>query len=65
MNEEEKTIKIKLKKRHLEWIKKNYGKSKSGVTSLFEYGGIDIQEVHAMADLLYHINAAFEIEDDK
>jgi hypothetical protein len=62
MNEEEKTIKIKLKKRHLEWIKKNYRKSKSGVTSLFEYGGIDIQEVHAIADLLYHLNEAFEIE---
>tara|TARA_X000001316_G_C893313_1_gene14227 strand:+ start:107 stop:304 length:198 start_codon:yes stop_codon:yes gene_type:complete len=63
MNEDEKTIKIKLKKRHVEWIKKNYGKSKMGVTSLFEYGGIDIQEVHAIADLLYHLNEAFNIED--
>ena len=64
MNEEEKTIKIKLKKRHLEWIKKNYRKSKSGVTSLFEYGGIDIMDAHAMADLLMHLNDAFKIEDE-
>ena len=59
----EKMITIKLPARHLEWIKKNYRKSRSGVTSLFEYGGIDIQEVHAIADLLYHLNEAFEIEE--
>jgi hypothetical protein len=58
----EKQITIKIPARHLEWIKKNYSKSRSGVTSLFEYGGIDIQEVHAIADLLYHLNEAFEIE---
>ena len=46
----------------MEWIKKNYFKSKRGATSLFEYGGIDIQEAHAIADLLYHLNEAFEIE---
>ena len=59
----EKQITIKLPARHLEWIKKNYRKSKGGVNSLFEYGGIDIQEVHAIADLLYHLNEAFEIEE--
>ena len=59
---DEKQIKIKIPARHLEWIKKNYRKSRSGVTSLFEYGGIDIQEVHAIADLLYHLNEALEIE---
>lgn len=58
----EKQITIKIPARHLEWIKKNYRKSKRGVNSLFEYGGIDIQEVHAIADLLYHLNEAFEIE---
>ena len=58
----EKMITIKVPERNLEWIKKNYRKSRSGVTSLFEYGGIDIQEVHAIADLLYHLNEAFEIE---
>ena len=58
----EKIITIKIPARHLEWIKKNYGKSKRGLNSLFEYGGIDIQEVHAIADLLYHLNEAFEIE---
>ena len=58
----EKKITIKIPARHLEWIKKNYRKSRNGVTSLFEYGGIDIQEVHAIADLLYHLNEAFEIE---
>ena len=47
----EKKITIKIPARHLEWIKNNYRKSRSGVTSLFEYGGIDIQEVHAIADL--------------
>ena len=60
MNEKKITIKIPV--RHLEWIKKNYRKSRSGVTSWFEYDGIDIQEVHAIADLLYHLNEAFEIE---
>ena len=59
----EKIITIKIPARHLEWIKKNYRKSKRGVNSLFEYGGIDIQEVHAIADLLYHLNEAFEIEE--
>ena len=59
---DEKQIKIKILARHLEWIKKNYRKSRNGVTSLFEYGGIDIQEVHAIADLLYHLNEALEIE---
>jgi hypothetical protein len=59
----EKKITIKIPARHLEWIKKNYRKSRSGVTSLFEYGGIDIQEVHAIADLLYHLKEAFQIED--
>ena len=61
----EKKITIKISERHLKWIKKNYAKSKSGMTSLFEYGGIDIKEVHAIADLLYHLNEAFEIEGDK
>ena len=59
----EKKITIKIPARHLEWIKKNYRKSKRGVNSLFEYGGIDIQEVHAIADLLYHLNEAFNIEE--
>ena len=61
----EKIITVKIPERHLEWIKKNYRKSKRGATSLFEYGGIDIQECHAIADLLYHLNEAFNIEDDK
>ena len=60
----EKKITIKIAKRHLEWIKNNYRKSKSGVNSLLEYGGIDIQEVHAISDLLYHLNEAFKIEDE-
>jgi len=57
-----KKITIKIPARHLEWIKKNYRKARQGTNSLFEYGGIDIQEVHAIADLLYHLNEAFEIE---
>ena len=58
----EKKITIKIPARHLEWIKKNYRKARQGTNSLFEYGGIDIEEVHAIADLLYHLNEAFEIE---
>jgi len=57
-------IKIKVPSRNVEWIKKNYMKSKQGTTSLFEHGGIDITEAHAIADLLYHINEAFKIEDE-
>lgn len=60
----EKQITIKILARHLEWIKKNYLKARQGTNSLFEYGGIDIQEVHAIADLLYHLNEAFKIEDE-
>jgi hypothetical protein len=60
----EKQITIKIPARHLEWIKKNYRKSKQGVNSLFEYGGIDIREVHAIADLLYHLDEAFNIEEN-
>lgn len=59
----EKMITIKLQERNLTWIKNNYRKAKQGTNSLFEYGGIDIQEVHALADLLYHLNEAFQIED--
>jgi len=58
----EKIITVKLQERNLTWIKNNYRKAKQGTNSLFEYGGIDIQEVHALADLLYHLNEAFEIE---
>ena len=58
-------ITIKIPARHLEWIKKNYRKARQGTNSLFEYGGIDIQEVHAIADLLYHLNEAFEIEESE
>ena len=58
----EKIITVKLQERNLTWIKKNYRKARQGTNSLFEYGGIDIQEVHAIADLLYHLNEAFEIE---
>ena len=61
----EKKITIKLPARHLEWIKKNYRKARQGTNSLFEYGGIDIQEVHAIADLLYHLNEAFKIEESE
>ena len=61
----EKKITIKIPARHLEWIKKNYDKAKWGVSSLFEYGGIDIMDAHAMADLLMHTNEAFNIEDSK
>ena len=59
----EKKITIKIPERHLKWIKNNYRKARQGTNSLFEYGGIDIQEVHAIADLLYHLNEAFQIEE--
>jgi len=52
----EKMITVKIPERNLEWIKKNYDKAKWGVSSLFEYGGIDIMDAHAMA---------FNIENDK
>lgn len=61
----QKMITVKIPERNLEWIKKNYDKAKWGVSSLFEYGGIDIMDAHAMADLLIHTNEAFNIEDDK
>ena len=61
----QKMITVKIPERNLEWIKKNYAKAKLGVTSLFEYGGIDIMDAHAMADLLMHTNEAFNIEDGK
>ena len=60
----EKMVTVKIPERNVEWIKKNYMKSKQGTASLFEYGGIDIKEAHAIADLLYHINEAFEIGDE-
>ena len=59
----EKRITVKIPERHLTWIKMNYRKARQGTNSLFEYGGIDIQEVHAIADLLYHLNEAFKIEE--
>ena len=55
-------ITIKVPESRLKWIKEEYKLAKWGVNGLFEYGGIDIQEVHAIADLLYHLNEAFEIE---
>ena len=60
----EKMITVKIPARHLEWIKNNYTKARQGTNSLFEYGGIDIQECHAIADLLYHVNEAFNIEKE-
>ena len=59
----EKRTTVKIPERHLTWIIKNYRKARQGTNSLFEYGGIDIQEVHAIADLLYHLNEAFNIEE--
>ena len=61
----EKKITVKIPERHLTWIKMNYRKARQGTTSLFEYGGIDIQELHAIADLLYHLNEALKIEEDE
>ena len=61
----QKMITVKIPERNLEWIKKNYDKAKWGVSCLFEYGGIDIMDAHAMADLLMHTNEAFNIEDSK
>ena len=61
----QKMITVKIPERNLEWIKKNYDKAKWGVSSLVEYGGIDIMDAHAMADLLMHTNEAFNIEDGK
>ena len=60
----QKMITVKIPERNLEWIKKNYDKAKGGVSSLFEYGGIDIMDAHAMADLLMHLNDAFNIEEE-
>ena len=64
----EKKITIKIPERHLKWIKNKTSSirneyDRQGTNSLFEYGGIDIQEVHATADLLYHLNEAFKIEE--
>jgi len=64
MSIKEKVITVKVPERNLTWIKNNYRKSKQGVNSLFEYGGIDIREVHAIADLLYHVDEAFNIEEN-
>jgi hypothetical protein len=63
MNIKEKMITIKISERNLKWIKENYPESKQGVICLFEYGGIDIKNVHAISDILYHINEALKIED--
>ena len=59
----EKMITVKIPERNLKRIKKNYDKAKWGVNSLFEYGGIDIMDAHAIADLLMHTNEAFNIEE--
>tara|TARA_R110000851_G_scaffold324778_2_gene492327 strand:+ start:181 stop:381 length:201 start_codon:yes stop_codon:yes gene_type:complete len=64
MSIKEKMITIKISERNAKWIKKYYPKAKRGVSNLFEYGGIDIQEAHAIADILYHTNEAFNIEGD-
>jgi len=60
----EKTITIKVPESRLEWIKEEYKLAKWGVNSLFEYGGIDIKEAHALADILCHVNEVFQLEED-
>ena len=58
----EKKITIKIPARHLEWIKKNYRKARQGTNSLFEYGGMDIKEAHALADLRASVRSPNSVE---
>ena len=60
----EKMITIKVQESRLNWIKDEYKLAKWGVTGLFEYGGMDIKEAHALADILCHVNEVFQIEED-
>lgn len=63
MNIKEKMITIKISERNLKWIKEYYPESKHGVNCLFEYGGIDIKDVHAIQSILWHIDEALKIEE--
>tara|TARA_Y100000385_G_C12945083_1_gene572946 strand:+ start:435 stop:623 length:189 start_codon:yes stop_codon:yes gene_type:complete len=60
----DKMITIKVPESRLKWIKDEYKLAKWGVNGLFEYGGIDIKEAHALADILCHVNEVFQIEED-
>jgi hypothetical protein len=60
----EKTITIKVPEYRFRWIKNEYKVAKSGVQALFEYGTIDIKEVHALADILRNVYMIFQIEED-
>jgi hypothetical protein len=51
----EKMITIKVPESRLKWIKDEYKTAKWGVNGLFEYGGMDIKEAHALADILCHV----------
>jgi len=60
----EKMITIKVPESRFKWIKEEYKLAKWGVNGLFEYGGMDIKEAHALADILCHVNEVFQIEDE-
>jgi hypothetical protein len=60
----EKKITIKVPDYRVRWIKNEYKVAKSGVQALFEYGTIDIKEVHALADILRNVDMIFQIEKD-
>ena len=60
----EKMITIKVPDYRVRWIKDDFKNAKQGVQSLFEYGGMDIKEAHALADILCHVSEVFQIEED-
>jgi len=60
----EKMITVKVSERNMGLILKHCNNVKWGINSMFEYGGMTVEELHATNDFFEQVKEAFNIQDD-
>jgi len=60
----EKIITVKVSERNMALILKHCNNVHWGLNSMFEYGSMTVEELHAISDFFLEVKQAFDIEDD-
>jgi hypothetical protein len=60
----EKMITVKVPERTVGLIVKHCNNVKWGIDSMFEFGNMTVEELHAINDFFREVKEAFNIEDD-
>ena len=60
----EKIITVKVSERNMALILKHCNNVHWGLNSMFEYGSMTVEELHAANDFFREVKEAFNIEDD-